>query len=121
MTKHLPERRFVSGRIHRVVAAFDDAMSLYSRGDHEGAVLVVREALRLAVELVMKSSARSPEEPVGEVIERTLGEEAYKELLLALDLEGARRPDLERRLGETLRLSRKILEDAGIPDDFLKE
>lgn len=121
MVKHLPERRFVSGQIHRVVATFDDAMSLYSKGDFEGAVLVAREALRLAIGLVMKNSARGPDEAVGEVVKRALGNEAYQDLLRALDMEEAAKPELERRFNDTLRLSKEILKDAGIPDDFLRE
>jgi hypothetical protein len=121
MVKHLPERRFVSGQIHRVVATFDDAMSLYSKGDFEGAVLVVREALRLAVDLVMKDAARGPYESLGEVVERALGKEAHEDLLTALGMAEATTPEIEQRLNDTLALGKKILKDAGIPDDLLRE
>jgi hypothetical protein len=121
MAEHIPERRFVSGHIHKMIATYDDAMSLYSKGDYEGAVLVVREALRLAIDLVLKTSARSPEEAVDETVKRALGEESYVQLLRALDAEGTDSSVLRKRFDDTLERSKAILKDAGIPDDFLEE
>lgn len=121
MAGHLPKRQFVSGQIHKMVATYDDAMSLYSKGDYEGAVLVTREALRLAVDLVTKTSASGPEETTDQVIRRTLGEDGYLDLLRALDAEGMDAEALGKRLEDTLDKSVEILRQAGIPDDFLKE
>jgi hypothetical protein len=121
MARHLPKRQFVSGQIHKVVATFDDAMSLYSKGDYEGAVLVVREALRLAVELVVGTSGRSPGETTDQAVRRVLGEETYSQLLQALDIEGVNEEALRKRLDDTLEISKGILKDAGVPVDFLSE
>jgi hypothetical protein len=119
MARHLPERRFVSGHIHKVVATFDDAMSLYAKEDYQGAVLVVREALRLAVELVLKTFSPGPDAGTNEVLKQALGDEAYDCLLQAVGAQGATDNDLERRLKDMLTLSKSILEDLGIASDFL--
>lgn len=120
MAKHLPERRFVSDHIHRVVATFDDAMSLYSKGDHAGAVLVAREALRLAVELVLKTSEDAGGGPE-ETLKNALGGEAYRCLCQALGIEKMSTDDLRAHLDDMLALSRTILQDLGIADGFLNE
>jgi hypothetical protein len=121
MARHLPRRQFVSGQIHKMVATYDDAMSLYSKGDYEGAVLVTREALRLAVDLVTKTSAGDPEETADQTIRHNLGEAGYRDLLRALDAEGMDANTLSKRLQDTLDKGMEILRQAGIPDDFLRE
>jgi hypothetical protein len=121
MARHLPQRRFVSGHIHKVVATFDDAVSLYSKADYQGAVLIMREALRLAVELVVKTSAPQPDVDLDQLLRTRLGQEAYQCLLRALGMEETDEDDLRRHLDHLLAESRRILKDAGLPDQFLGE
>jgi hypothetical protein len=121
MAKYLPEKRFISGAIHRVIATFDDAVSLHAKGDHAGAVLVAREALRLAVELVRKSSGASEDTPIDEVIRAELGDEAYRCLLRATGVEGMDAEKVRSHLATLTGLSRSILEDLGISAGFLEE
>jgi len=118
MARHLPGKRFISGKIHGIKATFDDAVSLYERGDYPGAVLVVREALRLAVELVLKE-ARGSGEPADKVLKASLGEEGFASLLEGLGIGGASEEDIKRDLEHLTALGTKILKDLGISDDLV--
>lgn len=114
MARHLPEKRFVSGKIHGLNATFDDAVSLYSKGDYAGAVLVAREALRLAIELVLRQapSAGDPDE----TLKAALGADGYAHLLEGLGIAGATGEDLRRHLDMLADLGERIIKDLGITD-----
>ncbi|MFH1220478.1 MAG: hypothetical protein V1694_08490 [Candidatus Eisenbacteria bacterium] len=118
MTKYLPGKQFISGKIHGIKATFDDAVSLYSKGDYAGAILVVREALRLAVELLVKQSPE-PDLAVEEVVKARLGEQGYTWLRQGLGIDGVSEADLSRQLDRLIDLSRRILKDLGIADEIL--
>jgi hypothetical protein len=117
MATYLPEKRFISGKIHGIKATFDDAVSLYSKSDYAGAVLVAREALRLAVELVLKQ-APSAAGGVDETLRAGLGEEGYASLLEGLGIARATEEDLKRHLDALGDLGSRILKDLGIADDL---
>lgn len=116
MAKHLPEKRFVSGKIHGINATFDDAVSLYSKGDYAGAVLVAREALRLAVELVLRQAPSAG--PVDATLKAALGEDGYARLLEGLGIAGLAEEDLRRHLDRLAELGRRIMKDLGIASDL---
>jgi len=116
MAKHLPEKRFVSGKIHGINATFDDAVSLYSKGDYAGAVLVAREALRLAVDLVLKQAPSAG--GLDETLKAALGAEGYACLLEGLGVTDATEEDLGRHLETLTDLGRKIMKDLGIANDL---
>jgi len=120
MARHLPEKRFISGKIHGIKATFDDAVSLYERGDYAGAVLVAREALRLAVELVLRQ-AGSGEGEVDRVLKAALGEEGYASLLEGLGTAGAGEEDMKKSLQQLTDLGEKMLKDLGISDDLVSK
>lgn len=120
MVRYLPERRFISGRIHKVVATFDDALSLYSRGDYEGAVLVVREALREAIELVMRMSPASPREKNEDALKAALGDEPYDCLLRALGMDKMSDSEVRDHLEDVIASSTEVLRQLGISEDTLK-
>jgi hypothetical protein len=134
MSRHLPEKRFISAKIHGIKATFDDAVSLYSKGDYAGAVLVVREALRLAVELAIKqaprvdramdqtpSRARGADPRMDEALRASLGEEGYACLLEGLGISEMDENQVKQHLESLIDLSKRILKDLGIADDFLNE
>jgi len=118
MARHLPGKTFVSGKIHGIKAAFDDAVSLYSRGDYAGAVLVVREALRLAVELVLKQQAGSPGTP-DDLLRAALGPDAYARLVEGLGLANLTEAEARRHLDSLTAETRRLVKDLGISDDLL--
>lgn len=120
MVAYLPEKRFISGRIHKVVATFDDALSLYQREDYEGAVLVVREALREAVELIMRVSPVSSQEKLEDSLKTTLGDQPYACLLEALGIDKMSRSEVSERLEDVIASSSEVLRQLGISDDILK-
>ena len=120
MARHLPEKRFISGKIHGIKATFDDAVSLYERGDYAGAVLVSREALRLAVELVLKQ-ARAGEGDADRALKEALGDEGYASLLEGLGLAGATEEDMKLNLQRLTDLGGKLLKDLGISDDLVSK
>jgi hypothetical protein len=118
MARHLPEKRFISGKIHGIKATFDDAVSLYSKGDYAGAVLVVREALRLAAELALKQAQGKPE-AADATLSAALGEEAYGALVEGLGIKDMTEAEARRHLESLTTQARRLLQDLGIADDLL--
>ncbi|HVP56557.1 MAG TPA: hypothetical protein VMU02_00555 [bacterium] len=118
MACHLPGKRFISGAIHGIKATFDDAVSLYDKGDYGGAVLVVREALRLAVQLALKQAPAQA--GTGEAALRAeLGEEAYGLLLEGLGIRAMTEAEARQHLEDLTSETRRILKELGISDDLL--
>jgi hypothetical protein len=117
----MPERRFISGTIHRVKATFDDAVSLYSKGDFEGAVLVAREALRLGVEMMLHSASPGEEADLEAFLESRLGTETYRCLLEALGIKDKTDGEIRQHMAGLVATSKRILGDLGISGTLIDE
>ena len=117
----VPERRFISGTIHRVKATFDDAVSLYSKGDFEGTVLVAREALRLAVEMLLQSASSGEEADLEAFLRSRLGAETYDCLLEALGIKDKTDDEVREHMDQLVSASERILSDLGISGTLLDE
>ncbi len=120
MSKILPERKFISPFIHHVVATYDDAVSLFLRGDYEGSVLVLREAIRMALDMVRNLKQIAPEKSSEEVIRNEIGEEGVELLKKAMGFNGCEEADVIKAAEEIKQCARKILSELGIPDDFME-
>jgi hypothetical protein len=118
MARHLPQKRFISSKIHGIKATFDDAVSLYSKGDYAGAVLVVREAIRLAVELALKQAAEPAASGTDETLKRDLGSETYDCLLEGLGIKGMTEAESRQHLEDLVTETRRLLKELGIADDL---
>ncbi|MGQ9604451.1 MAG: hypothetical protein ACUVUU_09660 [bacterium] len=120
MSRILPERKFISPIIHRIVATYDDAVSLFLRGNNEGAILVLREALRMAVDMVQDLKGITPDKSSEEIIREIIGEEGVDLLKKALAFDGYEEADVIKSAEEIRRCAKAILAELGIPDDLIE-
>ena len=121
MSKIIPEERFITSRIHRMVSTFDDAVSLYQKGDYPGSVLVAREAVRLAIEIARKTVKASEEISSDEIVRDFLGDDAVELLHEALGLDQMSPHEVEAHVERARDFAREILKELNIADDLLKE
>lgn len=116
----LPQRRFISPVIHRVVATYDDAVSLFLRGDYQGAILVLREAIRLAIEMMRKIKGASEEVSTEDFIRETIGDEGVEFLRKALGFNQCDQARIVAYAEEMRQCAKRILAELGIPDDVIE-
>ncbi len=121
LSKIIPERRFISSGIHRMVSTFDDAVSLYQRGDYPGSVLVVREAVRLAIEIVRKTINAPGEASSDDIISDFVGDKGVELLHAALGLDQMSWQEIEAHAKRVKDFANGILKELNISEDLLME
>jgi hypothetical protein len=85
--RHIPDRTFIGESLHGAVSALDDAVSLMKNGDYRNAVLVAREAVTTAVNMVVAEAGGDSDLPFLEAARKALPPEQFERFQEILGLQ----------------------------------